>query len=332
MASIKDVAEKAGVSVATVSRVLANKPHVRPEIRDAVMRVVVEMDYRPSRIASSMRRQSSRVIGVMIGDIRNPFFTAITRAIEDAANLQDMNIFLCNTDENPDKEQAYVDTLLDERVAGLIVTPTVNPKPVFNAFIESGIPLVAIDRRIQGANIDCVLSDNRESAALLTNHLVENGYTKIGALFGLKNSFTGRERMEGYRRALEDHEIKYDPRFSAYTSPREDFGEALIDQWLTLPDHPQAILTGNSRLTIGALNAIQKAGYSIPEDIALCGFDETPWMRHAGTGISVISQPTYEMGKTAADLLFERIKHPDRPTREVILKGQLLVRNSTRRL
>jgi LacI family transcriptional regulator, fructose operon transcriptional repressor len=331
MAGIKDIAKKAGVSVATVSRVLSNKPHVRPEVREHILRVIQESGYRPSRIASGMRSQSSRIIGLMISDIRNPFFTAIARAIEDLANRQEMSIFLCNTDEDPDKEQLYLKTLLEERVAGVILSPTQEIAKVFDFLLESDTPVVAIDRRIEGANIDGVYCDNLVSAQLVTAHLIENGYRRIGAIFGLKGSMTGRERMEGYRLALAAHGLKLDPAFTCYVHPLEAEGEKIVSQWLKSDTRPDAILTGNSRLTTGALNAISEANLTIPDDIALAGFDETSWMRHAGPGITVICQPTYEIGRTAAELLFQRMADPTRPKREVVLKGQLLKRGSTLR-
>lgn len=329
MTSIKDVAKKAGVSVATVSRVLSNKPHVRPEVRDHVLRVIEEAGYRPSRIASNMRNQSSRIIGVLVSDIRNPFFTAIARAIEDVAISREMSIFLCNTDENPKKEALYLKTLLEERAAGVILSPTREDIASFDALLHSEIPLVTIDRRITGANIDGVYSDNVQSSYLLTNHLIENGYRKIGAILGLKGSMTGRERMQGYKLALEENKIKLDTQFASYAYPSEVEGEDLIAKWLKSQNYPDAIIAGNNRLIIGALNAISAYGLNIPQDIGLAGYDETAWMKHVGPGITVIDQPTYEMGHTAAELLFQRMADPTRSAREVVLKGKLLARGST---
>lgn len=329
MTNIKDVAKQAGVSIATVSRVLSNKPHVRPEVREQVLKVIRESGYRPSRIAGNMRNQSSRIIGVLVSDIRNPFFTAIARAIEDVAISHDMSLFLCNTDEDPLKEEMYLKTLLEERVAGVILSPTKENTDSFGVLFESQIPVVTIDRRIEGANIDGVYSNNIPSAQLLTTHLVENGYRNIAALLGLKNSMTGNERSQGYKLALEQHKLKYNAQFVSYVYPSEVEGEEIVTQWLKLPHRPDAILTGNSRLTIGALNAIAAAGLKMPNEIGLAGFDETSWMKHAGPGITVISQPTYEMGRTAAELLFQRMADPARPAREVVLKGKLLVRGST---
>ncbi|MDZ4768222.1 MAG: LacI family DNA-binding transcriptional regulator [Chloroflexota bacterium] len=331
MASMKDVAFKAGVSVATVSRVLADKPHIRPEIRALVLQVVEELNYRPNRLASNLRRQTSQVIGVLVGDIRNPFFTAMARAIEDVAHRHALSIFLCNTDESPEKEQHYLETLLDENVGGIIFVPTREQIDGYHFLLESDAAVVTIDRRIMGANIDTVLSDNVRVAHALTAHLIGHGHRRIAAVFGLQESTTGRERMDGYRAALIEAGIAFDPEIATYTTPREEYGQQEVARLLALSPQPDAILTGNSRLTIGALNAIREAGLSIPDHVALAGFDETPWMSHVGLGITVISQPTYEMGQTAAELLLERMRQPDRPTREIILNGSLLARGSSGR-
>ncbi len=329
MPSIKDVAIRAGVSVATVSRVFSNEPHVRPEVRQLVLKVADELGYRPNRIARSLRKQSSRVIGLLVSDIRNPFFVEIARAIEDIANSQKMSIFLCNTDENPEKEQIYLETLLDELVAGIILSPTRETIAPFEFILKSRTPIVSIDRRIDGAAIDCVLTDNVQSAEVLTNHLIKNGYRHIGAVLGLQNSTTGRERLEGFRAALQENNVDLDPDFVSFIHPSELDGEKIISQWFASGKWPAAIIAGNSRITLGAINAIRQAGLTFPDDIALAGFDDTSWMQHIGPGITVISQPTYEIGRTAAELLYQRMSEPSRPVREVVLKDNLLIRGST---
>lgn len=329
MASMKDVAERAGVSIATVSRVLAEKPHIRPEIRALVLHVVEELNYRPNRLASNLRRQTSQVIGVLVGDIRNPFFTAIARAIEDVAQQNALNVFLCNTDESPEKEAQYLQTLLDENAAGIILVPTREQSAPYRALLESDTALVTIDRRISDAQLDCVLSDNIRSAYVLTQHLIAQGHRHIAAVFGLQSSTTGRDRMEGYRQALSEAGLPFDSDLAVFSEPHEDQGGQAVSRLLKRRPLPDAIITGNSRLTIGALNAIRAAGLRISDDIALAGFDETPWMSHVGAGITVISQPTYEMGRTAAQLLIERLHEPGRPTREIVLNGTLLARGSS---
>src|SRR5215468_9282244 len=178
MPGIKDVAEKAGVSVATVSRVFSNRPHVRPEVRDHVLKVAEELGYRPNRIARSLRKQSTHVIGLLVSDVRNPFFVEIARAIEDVAHSHLMSVFLCNTDENPEKEQTYFQTLLDEMVAGIILVPTRESVEDFGVLLETPTPVVTIDRRIEGAAVDTVLTDNLQSAYQLTSHLIKRGYER----------------------------------------------------------------------------------------------------------------------------------------------------------
>ncbi len=330
MTSIKDVAEKAGVSVATVSRVFSNGPHVRQEVRDHVLKIADELGYRPNRIASSLRKQSSRVIGLLVSDIRNPFFVEIARAVEDVANTKNMSVLICNTDENPEKEQVYLETLLDELVAGIILSPTRETAEPFQFLLEGNTPVVAIDRRIVGAKIDCVISDNFQSARLITTHLIENGYTHIGAIMGLQNSMTGRDRLLGFKTTLAEHGIEANPKFAIYSQPRELESEAMVSKWLAAANYPRALLTGNSRITLGAITAIHKAGLSIPDDIAIAGFDDTVWMPFIDLGVTVISQPTYEIGRTAAELLFQRMTDSTRSTREVVLNGTLIVRGSTR--
>lgn len=329
MVTIKDVAELAGVSNATVSRVLSNKPHVRVEVREKVMSAVKTLGYRPNRVASSLRRQSSKMVGLLVSDIRNPFFTAIARAIEDVANDHEMSVFLCNTDENSDKERVYLNTLIDEHAAGIILSPTSESRTQFDFLLGSNIPIVSIDRRIDDAFIDTVLSDNFNLAHQLTTHLIENGYDRPAAIIGLKRITTGRQRMAGFDEALSVTGIEIPASWRRFVAPRETASYEAALSLLTAQDRPNAILTGNSRLTIGALRAIKELGLRIPEDVALAGFDETHWMPYVGPGITVVSQPTYELGRTAAELLFARMADPTRPHRETVLRGELILRGST---
>ena len=329
MASIKDVAEKAGVSVATISRVFSGSAHVRPEVRKHVLEVADVLGYRPNRIARNLRKQSTHVIGLMVSDVRNPFFVEIARAIEDVANSQSMSVFLCNTDENAEKEQTYLRTLIDEMVAGIILVPTQENLEAFDFLLESATPTVTIDRRIEGAPVDCILSDNLQSAYQLTTHLITRGYERIGAVIGLENSTTGRERLQGFKKALADYGLDFDPTLLRCINPTERASEPIVRQWLVSENPPQAIFSGNSLMTMGVINAAFKAGKSIPGDIAVAGFDDTIWMPHIGSGITVISQPVYEMGRTAAELLFQRRADPSRPPREVVLKGTFIERGST---
>lgn len=325
MTSIKDVAKVAGVSTATVSRVLANNAPIKAETRKRVLEAVAQLNYRPNLIARSLRAQKSAKIGLVVSDIRNPFFTAIGRAVEDAAYEQGYSVLMCNTDENPEKEELYLNLLQDENVAGVIFSPTQQFSDSFNPH-DTTMPFVAIDRAVNGKGTDMVLLDNVSAAYELTNHLLENGYCKLAGLFG-DVSTTGRERSHGFHKALKEHQL--DPIVAHFTSPRIKQGYEATLSLLDSPNRPDAIFTSNSLLTAGALQALRDKKISIPNEVALVGFDETTWGDLVDPPITVMTQPTEEIGRTATELLFQRIQEPSRSPKTVVLKGTLQIKGSS---
>jgi LacI family fructose operon transcriptional repressor len=327
MVKIKDVADAAGVSTATVSRVLANKPHVRQEIKARVMEVVKALNYRPNRVARSLRSRQSTIIGLIVSDIENPFFQQVGRAVEDAAHEHGYSVMLCNNDEDPDKEQRYLHLIRDENLAGIILSPTRQTADNFSATSELNIPMVVIDRRVSNAEVDNILINNVQAAHTITIHLIEHGYRRIGAIFGM-GSTTGRERREGFVRALREHDFQPSNDLVKYANPREEDGFNATMKLLQLSEPPDAILTSNSLLAAGVLRALRESQKAIPEEIALASFDETTWAKLVEPALTVIEQPTYEIGRTATELLLKRIKDPKRSHREVILKAKLIIRQS----
>lgn len=327
MVKIKDVADAAGVSTATVSRVLANKPHVRQEVKARVMKVVKKLNYRPNRVARSLRSQKSTIIGLIVSDIENPFFQQVSRAVEDAAHEQGYSVMLCNNDEDPDKEQRYLHLIRDENLAGIILSPTRQTADNFSATSELNIPMVVIDRRVSDAEVDNIVIDNVQAAQVITTHLIEHGYRRIGAIFGI-GSTTGRERREGFVQALKAYDLQPSTDLVKYANPREDDGYNTTLKLLQLPERPEAILTSNSLLAAGALRALRESEMAIPEEVAFASFDETTWAKLVVPSLTVIEQPTYEIGRTAAELLLKRIHDPTRSHREVILRAKLIIRQS----
>ncbi len=325
MPGIKDVAQIAGVSTATVSRVLANSSRVKEETRKRVLDAVERLNYRPNLIARSLRAQKSSKIGLVVSDIRNPFFTAIGRAVEDAAYEQGYSVLMCNTDENPEKEELYLNLMHDENVAGVIFSPTLQFGAKFSTF-NSNIPFVIIDRVVNTKQADMVLLDNVSAGYDLTRHLIENGYCKVAGLFG-DASTTAPERKQGWLEALHERQLKP---FAEYVIPPRikqgyDATLALLDK----PERPDAIFTSNSLLTAGAFQAIRDRKLKVPNDAALVGFDETTWAELVDPPITLIAQPTEEIGRTATELLFQRIEEPNRSQKTVILKGTLIARGSS---
>jgi DNA-binding LacI/PurR family transcriptional regulator len=327
MVKIKDVADAAGVSTATVSRVLADKPHVRQEVKARVMEVVKKLNYRPNRVARSLRARKSTIIGLIVSDIENPFFQQVSRAVEDAAHEQGYSVMLCNNDEDPDKEQRYLHLIRDESLAGVILSPTRQTADNFAEVSDLKIPMVVIDRRVSNAEVDNILIDNVQAAHTLATHLIEHGYRRIGAIFGM-GSTTGRERREGFVRALKQHDLQPSADLVKYANPREEDGFNTTMKLLQLSDPPDAILASNSLLAAGALRALRESQKAIPEEIALASFDDTTWANLVVPALTVIKQPTYEIGRTAAELLIKRIQNPKRSNREVTLKAQLIIRQS----
>jgi DNA-binding LacI/PurR family transcriptional regulator len=328
---IKNVAQAAGVSNATVSRVLANKPYVREEVRQRVLAVVKELGYQPSRVARSLRFQRSRLIGLIISDIQNPFFTSLVRAVEDVAHEHQYTVVLCNSDEDIEKEKLYIDLMQAEMVAGVLITSTSEVDSPCKKLIEMGIPVVAVDRRMVDLEVDTVVTDNVESTFALVSHLIADGHPRIGGIFATSTTTTGRERQEGYFQALQAHGLPVDPCLVRMGLPKEETGYFLAGELLDLPDPPTALFTANNLLTTGAIRAINERGLRIPGQIALGAFDEMSWMSLIKPSLTVVAQPTYELGQTAANLLLQRIKDKSRPRQEVVLRSELFVRQSCAR-
>ncbi len=325
---IKDVARRAGVSSATVSRVLSNSPHVSPETRERVLKAIEELGYRPSRVARSLRVQRSRIIGLIISDIQNPFFTALVRAVEDVAYEHDYAVFLCNSDEDIEKEGLYVDLMKAEHVAGVVISPTREDVSRARDLVEAGIPVVTIDRVIQGLLVDSVMVDNVGAAYALVDHVIRDGHTRVAAVVGVSTATTGRERYEGYKRALADHGLSVDRDLIRRGLPKEHVGYEMTKELLSLPHRPTALFTGNNLLTLGALRAIRERGLRIPDDIALVAFDELDWMPLFDPALTVAAQPTYELGRQATELLLKRIGGWDEPPQKVVLTPTIHIRRS----
>jgi DNA-binding LacI/PurR family transcriptional regulator len=326
--TIKDIAKHAGVSTATVSYVINQTKYVSPELTERVRAAIAHLGYQPNRIARSLRVQNTTTIGLIISDIQNTFFTSLVRAVEDVAYDHSHSIILCNTDETVEKEALYIDLMLAEQVAGVIISPAHETDSSVRKLIAANIPVVAVDRRIPGLDVDTVVIDNVNAAFELTSHLINDGYCRLGAIVGPLTITTGHDRYLGFTRALEAHHLPVLPELVHIGLPKESFGYRATKELLDLPEPPTALLLGNAYLALGALKAIQQQGVRIPDEIAVVAFDEMEWTSLVQPALTVVAQPTYELGKVAADSLFERIENNDLPTREIILDHTLMIRES----
>ncbi len=322
--SINDVARVAGVSKSTVSRALGHGP-VSDDVRAKVEAAVRQTGYRPNLMARRLRSQQSGILGLVVADIRNPFFTALIRAVEEVAYRAGMRVTLCNTDEDPEREAMYLQLMQEERITGLLFAPTRVTVGRMNE-LDLDYPTVLIDRAAAGSRYDAVVLDNVAAMAGLVEHLLAQGYRRIGGLFG-STSTTAAERRDGYVAAMRAHGLVPDYREVA---PTAEAAIAEAGHWLASAARPQAIVTSNSLLLVGALKAARSAGLRIPDDLALAGFDNERWTELVEPGITVVEQPVEDMGRAAMSLLLERLQAPQLPVRRLVMNGRCVVRGSTR--
>ncbi len=324
MAQIKDVAREAGVSVATVSRVLAGHSGVSETARQRVLAAVQVLDYRPDLAARRLRSRRTDTIGLIVSDIRNPFFTEVSRAVEDMAYRNRMRVILCNADEDPEKEALYLDLMRDENVSGVILSPSLPTLARFR-LSDYPFPVVLVDRCDRETHADAVVLDNVDSAYRLTAHLIEQGYRRIAFIYGA-TSATGRQRHEGYVTAMATHGLET---LTQAVPATVDAARAAAGELARERPLPEALMGSNGLILLGLVEALREAQLPFPEQIALAGFDDLPWTRLVGSGITVIAQPTYDIGQAATELLLQRIAHPSQSVRRVVLRGELRERGSS---
>jgi LacI family transcriptional regulator/LacI family repressor for deo operon, udp, cdd, tsx, nupC, and nupG len=328
MVTVKDVADLAGVSTATVSRVLNNHPQVADETRSKVLWAMEELGYQPSRVARRLRMEVSQILGLIISDIANPFFTSVVRGIEDIAYANQYSLLLCNSDEDPAREKLYVNVLQAERVAGIVISPADENSTSCEPLLRNDVPVVAMDRRLCQFDVDTVLVDNVKGAYQATSHLIRLGHRRIGLIGGPSRITTGRERLEGYEKALSEYGLELDQSLIKIGDFKQESGYQRACELLEMDDPPTAIFAANNLMTLGALNAIHEKGLSIPRDVAIVGFDDMPWAPSLDPPLTAVAQPTYELGCTAANLLLQRIADKDREIVEMKLEPTLIIRDS----
>lgn len=330
MPTLEDVAREAGVSVSTVSRVFNKPEKVHPETRTQVKNAVDTIGYQPSRVARRLRLENGQasLIGLVIPDIQNPFFADVVRGVEDVAQSHKYALIISNSDEDPDKQRLAVDTLKTEDVDGVIVPPVSRDDPEVKRLVQSDIAVVCVDRRIDDVRVDTILSDNQKGAYEAVTHLIELGHERIGFIGGVPYISTLTERRQGYEQALRDHGLHVDEALIKEGTSRSERGRHFTKELLALDRPPTALFTGNNLTTLGALSTLNTQGIKVPEEMALVGYDDVPWAMALNPPPTVMTQPGYEMGSRAAELLFERLDAPDRSPTVVTLQPKLTVRVS----
>lgn len=327
--TLKDVAERAGVSAATASRVVGNYGYVSDETRQKVLAAVEELNYRPNVVARSMVTKSTRTLGIVVTDITNPFFARLARGVEEVCWQHGYTMILANTDEDFRREQAVVQVLQDKQVDGLIVVPASSTNaPHLQAVVEQGTPLVLADRLIEGFPVDVVMVTNEEGAYQAVYHLASLGHERIGMILDNLDISTNQERLEGYHKAIRDAGLKGDDALVQSCQYTQQSAYAIVAELLSQSNPPDALFTANNFMTLGAIKAIQEAGLSIPTDIALAGFDDLDWGGLYPPQLTTVAQPVHDIGRTAAQRLLARIEQESGPPQQIRLNTEFIIRRS----
>jgi LacI family transcriptional regulator len=329
--TIRDVAAAAGVSPATVSRVLNLKEDVADDLRRRVLAAVSDLGYRRNGPARSLRTRAAMVLALVISDITNPFFTAIVRGVEDVAQLAGYSVVLANADEDVDKESRYLEVAAAEQMAGVLLTPASSKLTNIDVLLERNIPVVTIDRRLADSPVDSVTVNNRQAVVAATGHLIGQGCERVGFVAGPVAITTGAGRLAGYRAALRAAGRPEDAGLIAYGDFRTEGGYAATRQLLHSRRPPDGLVISNNLMTVGGMQAIAEAGLRVPDDIAVVGFDDANWATALRPPLTVVTQPTYDIGRIAAKLLLRRIGGESFPPKRVVLRAELVERGSSRR-
>ncbi len=329
--TLSDIAQKTGFSVSTVSRVLhdnSNRYKIREETKEQIRRVAQELGYTPNKIARGLRLNQTHQLGIIVADLANPFFATMVKSITKEARKSGYSIVVCDSDENTHLEQESLNTLLENRVDGLLIAAVGLERAHLERFAGGSTPIVLLDRLYENMAIDAVSVDNEKGAYAATQHLIERGHTRIAVLQGLPGTYANTGRLNGYRQALLDAGIAVRPEYIV----GDDFGTLNgavgMKQLLHLPEPPTAVFAAGDLIALGALDAMREARKTIPRDMSLIQFDDPSFTQHLYPALSAVEQPIEQMGEMGVKLLLRRLREPSSGPRTVLLEPRLNVRES----
>ena len=341
-ATLTDIAATVGVAPMTVSRVLNQSGYVSDATRDRVLSAVKEMNYRRNGLARSLKLQRTNTIGLVLGDISNPYSTELARAVRQITTARGYNVFICISEHSAEEDVAAFESLAGHSVDGIIVATRTNASGdlCLKSIVENNVPVVAVGRDFYHEKIDCISADNLTGGFEATRHLIDLGHRRIGFIGATFDGGTTKlKRLQGYLDALKAHQIEVDERLitgrreAATGIPgysTEENGYEGMKRLLSLPNRPTAIFARNDFTAIGAMTAIKQVGLDIPEDIAVIGFDDIPLAVHTSPPLTTVRQPVREQGQIAAEWLLQKIESSaEMPREERILGCELIIRDST---
>jgi LacI family transcriptional regulator len=326
--TLQDVADHAGVSQATAGRALGGYGSISEDARSRVEQAAVTLGYRTNAVARALASGTTKSIGLVIGDIENPFFATVARGLSDVVQEAGYTVVLANADENWDLESRALEVLETRSVDGMVVAPAPDSDAGVLERLSERIPLIAVDRTLPGLDVDTVLVDNVAGAASATRHLVDLGHRDIGLVTEPPVLSSVRERIQGYEDVLEAHGLEPDPARVAVGTPKLEGGLLAAKGLLEAADRPQAIFATSNTMTAAVIAATVELGLRIPDDVSVVGFDDSEWMRLVSPPITVVRQPVYALGQATGRLLNDRINGWEGDAKQLRLKTELVVRES----
>ncbi|MEH7223232.1 LacI family DNA-binding transcriptional regulator [Bacillus sp. JJ1566] len=322
--TINDVAKHARVSKATVSRVINKNMSVNIEIRERVLDSIKTLGYFPNAFAKNLVKNTSNVIGLVLPDITNPYFPTVARGIEDAAHRYGYSLFIANTDNNPTVEREYIEKMISQQVGGIILISSALDDQRVQELESLNLPFVLCDRLLTNTSFDTVTIDNYTAAYEAVTRLINLGHTRICHLAGPKNVYSSERRVKGYLQAIREYQLE--PIILSGDFNYES-GYQLTKSMLK-SHNPSAIFAGNDLIALGAMNAVQEEGFTIPTDISIVGFDDILFSQMSRPKLSTISVPAYQLGTTALDMLVDRIKGVRIEPKNMVLDYQFIQRET----
>lgn len=326
-ATIKDVAERAGVSRSTASRALTGHGYVAAPVKNRVTAAARALRYVPDAMARHLKQQTSKTIGLIVSDLRNPFYAELAAGAGHAARAAGYTMFLSDDSGLSDGEARSASTLVELRVAGVIVTPV--SEDIGTYLRQHAVPVVEVDRQFAEGVCDAVIVDNRSGSSRVSKHLIEQGHRRIALMIDETDWTTGRDRHLGYQAALAAAGLPLDPELVVSTGWSVEAARNATLELLRSKNRPTAIFTANNVLAEGAYRAIAEMDMTIPDDVSLVSFDDAPWMSMVRPGITAVAQDASALGEAAVARLLGRIASPDAPPTTVVLSARLLSRGST---
>ncbi len=328
----RDVAKKADVSVATVSRFINQKGYISPPISKRIDSAIQELRYKPNLLARSLKVRSSKIIGLIFPDIENPFFITLVETAEEVAREHGYNVILCNTKNRQEDEIGHLEVLKGKQADGYIIIPSITSGSSLPELLK-GEKVVLLDRTIESdAEHVVVKLDNAKGVKLAIDHLAKLGHTRIGTVLVPTNVTTGWERMVGYRNALRENGLAYDESLVGQADFSVESACEQTRKLLALPNRPTALLPMSGPTTLGAIKAIKESGLRVPDELSFIGFDEFAYAGLLSPSLTTIAQPARDFGTIGIQILLKLLQGEEPEPKMIVLDPILIMRDSCRRI